>query len=80
MFRIESLLSARLFLQPQVVGKRIYFISNLSGKLSLYVMDHGGSIPEPLLPPDIALQNPHLLDGKSFQVFDKIGRILVMID
>ena len=26
--RIESLLSARLFLTPQVVGKRIYFISN----------------------------------------------------
>ncbi len=71
MFRVESLLSARLFLQPQIVGERIYFISNLSGKLSLYVMDYGGSVPEPLLPPDIALQNPHLLDGKSFHVFDE---------
>jgi hypothetical protein len=80
MFRVESLLSARLFLQPQLNGERIYFISNLSGKLSLYAMDYGGSVPEPLLPPDIALQNPHLLDGKSFQVFSKLARILVMID
>jgi pimeloyl-ACP methyl ester carboxylesterase len=80
MFRVESLLSARLFLQPQLAEKRIYFISNLSGKLSLYAMDYGGSIPEPLLPPDIALQNPHLIEGISFQVFNNLGRILVMID
>ncbi len=39
MFRIESLLSARLFVSPQVVGKRVYFISNLSGHLSLYVTE-----------------------------------------
>ena len=50
--RIESLLAARLFLAPQLVGDRIYFLSNLSGRLSLYVMDHGGSVPEPLLPPE----------------------------
>jgi pimeloyl-ACP methyl ester carboxylesterase len=80
MYRVESILSSRLFLQPQLVGKRIYFISNLSGKLSLYAMDYGGSVPEPLLPPDIALQNPHLLDGTSFRVISKLGRILVMID
>ncbi len=80
MFRIESLLSARLFLAPQVVGERIYFISNLSGRLSLYAMDYGGSVPEPLLPPHIALQNPHLLDGKSFYVFPKLGKILLMLD
>mgnify|MGYP001077099340 CR=1 FL=1 len=55
MYRIESLLSARLFLYPQIVGDRIYFISNLSGRLSLFAMDRGGSIPEPLLPPEIAL-------------------------
>jgi esterase/lipase len=80
MFKIESLLSARLFINPQLVGKRIYFISNLSGRMSLYVMDYGGSIPEPLLPPDIALQNPHLIDGNSFFVFPKLGKILVNID
>src|SRR5262245_35128452 len=78
--RIESLLSARLFLVPRVVGKRLYFYSNMSGKLSLYAMDHGGSVPEPLLPPDIALQNPHLIGGKSYEVFPELGKILVMID
>lgn len=79
-FRVESLLSARLFLVPQLVGERIYFLSNLSGHISLYVMDYGGSVPEPLLPPEIALQNPHLISGKSFYVFPKLEKILVMID
>ena len=78
--RIESLLSARLFLVPQIVGDRIYFISNLSGRNSLYVMDFGGSVPEPLLPPHIALQNPHLMPGLSFVVFPKADKLLVMID
>lgn len=80
MARIESLLSARLFLVPQLVDGRIYFVSNMNGRNSLYVMDHGGSVPEPLLPPDIALQNPHLMQGASFVVFPKLGKILVMID
>ncbi len=80
MARIESLLSARLFLVPQVVDDRLFFISNLSGHLSLYAMDVGGSVPEPLLPPHIALQNPHLMGGASFVVFPSLGRILVMID
>ncbi|MGD8753372.1 MAG: prolyl oligopeptidase family serine peptidase, partial [Anaerolineales bacterium] len=80
MYRIESLLSARLFLVPQIVGERIYFISNLSGHLSLYAMDFGGSVPEPLLPPDIALQNPHLLQGYSFYVLNDLEKIMVIID
>jgi pimeloyl-ACP methyl ester carboxylesterase len=80
MFRIESLLSARLFASPQIVGIRIFFISNLSGHLSLYGMDYSGSVPEPLLPPHIALQNPHLLDGLPFSVFPKLGKIVVMLD
>lgn len=79
-FRIESLLSARLFLSPQLVGNRIFFISDLSGRLSLYAMDRGGSVPEPLLPPDIALQNPTLMGGVPFYVFPKLKKILVMID
>jgi pimeloyl-ACP methyl ester carboxylesterase len=79
--RIESLLSARLFLVPQTVGKRIYFISNLSGRLSLYVMDRGGSVPEPLLPPQIAMQNPLLLEGSEpFCVFPELDKILVTLD
>ena len=67
--RIESLLSARLFLVPQLAGDRIYFISNLSGQMSLYAMDFGGSVPEPLLPPQIALQNPTLMNGIFFSAF-----------
>lgn len=80
MFRIESFLSARLFLVPQLVGERLYFVSNLSGHLSLYAMYYGGSVPEPLLPTNISLHNPHMLDGNSFCVFPKLGKILVMID
>ena len=43
-------------------------------------MDFDGSVPEPLLPPDIALQNPHLMPGYSFYVFPNIEKILIMID
>jgi pimeloyl-ACP methyl ester carboxylesterase len=78
--RVESFLSARLFIFPQLVGDRLYFLSNLSGHLSLYSMSYGGSVPEPLLPSDIALQNPELIGGFSFYVFPNIGKILVMID
>lgn len=77
--RIESLLSARLFQSPQVAGDRIYFVSNLAGWLSLYAMDYGGSVPEPLLPPDVALQNPHHVPN-LYRVFPDLGRILVMLD
>ena len=80
MYRIEALLSARLFLQPELVNGRIFFLSNLSGHNSLYMMRHGGSVPTPLLPPNIALQNPHLIGGKSFAVFKDLEKILVMID
>jgi pimeloyl-ACP methyl ester carboxylesterase len=77
---IESLLSARLFVRPQLHGGRLTFLSNLSGRLSLYAMDEAGGVPEPLLPPQIALQNPELLGGESFAVLPALGRIVVMID
>lgn len=79
MYPIESLLSARQFLVPQTVGEHIYFVSNMSGRLSLYRMKMGGSIPEPLLPPELALQNPHLM-GTLYRVIPGIGKILVMLD
>jgi pimeloyl-ACP methyl ester carboxylesterase len=79
-YRVESLMSARLFAVPQHAGGRIFFLSNLSGHLSLYSMSFGGSVPVPLLPPHIALQNPHLIGGQSFYVFPKLDKILVMID
>jgi pimeloyl-ACP methyl ester carboxylesterase len=78
--RIESLLSARLFLEPQLADGRLYFISSLSGHLSLFAMDADGGVPEPLLPPQIALQNPELIGGLSFFVLPALGQVLVMID
>ncbi len=79
-YRIESFLSARLHLSPQIVEDRIFFVSSLSGKLSLYAMYYGGSVPEPLLPPHLALQNPDLIGGYAFYVFPLLDKILVMLD
>jgi dipeptidyl aminopeptidase/acylaminoacyl peptidase len=78
--RIEALLSARLFLEPQLADGRLYFISNLSGHMSLYAMDEAGGVPEPLLPPQLALQNPELVGGYSFYALPALDRIVVMID
>ena len=78
--RIESLLSARLFIEPQLDGDTLYFLSNLSGRLSLYAMDADGGVPQPLLPPQIALQNPELIGGESFHVVPRLSQIVVMID
>ena len=79
-YRVEALMSARLFLAPQHADGRIYFISNLSGHLSLYAMDFGGAVPVPLLPPNLAMQNPDLVEGYSYCVFPKLGKILVTLD
>jgi pimeloyl-ACP methyl ester carboxylesterase len=79
-YRVESMMSARLFVVPQHAEKRIFFLSNQSGHLSLYSMRFGGSVPEPLLPPNIALQNPLLMGALSFYVFSQLDKILVMID
>lgn len=79
--RIESLLAARQFLAPQLVGSHLYFISDMAGRLSLYRMRVGGSLPEPLLPPHIALQNPHLLErSKLYNVLPQLGKVLIMLD
>jgi dipeptidyl aminopeptidase/acylaminoacyl peptidase len=78
--RIESLLSARLFVEPQLVGDTLFFVSNLSGRLSLYSMDVAGGVPTPLLPPQISLQNPELVGGHLFHVLHDLDRILVMLD
>src|SRR5207302_4267175 len=79
-FHIESLLSARLLLEPQIVGDRIYFLSDLAGTLSLYSIASSGSIPQPLLPGGLALVNPHIMPGDNFHVLPKLGKVLVMID
>jgi pimeloyl-ACP methyl ester carboxylesterase len=77
---IESLLSTRLFLQPQLAGEHLYFLSNLGGHIGLYRMDVGGSVPDLLLPPRIALQNPELITGLSLAVLQELDLIVVMID
>jgi pimeloyl-ACP methyl ester carboxylesterase len=79
---IESLLAARLFISPKLLGGRIFFLSNLGqgGHLSLYAMDTGGSVPEPLLPARIAVQNPELMEAEVFEPFPKLGKILLMLD
>lgn len=80
-FRVESLLSARQFVAPQLVDEQLYFISNLSGRLSLYTMRLGGSVPSPLIPPTIALPNPHHLGGLvAYRVLPKLDKILLMLD
>jgi pimeloyl-ACP methyl ester carboxylesterase len=79
-FPLESLLSARRVLSPQLVDDYLYFLSDASGVISLYRMSSQGSMPEPLLPAGIALQNPHLMVGESFVVFPALGKVLVMVD
>jgi pimeloyl-ACP methyl ester carboxylesterase len=52
----------------------------MGGLISLYRMGREGSLPEPLLPSGLALQNPHLMIGEIYVVFPRLGKILVMID
>ena len=42
--------------------------------LSLYAMDDSGGVPEPLLPPQVALQNPELVGGHLFTCFPGFAR------
>ena len=79
-FPVESLLSARLLLSPQLAEGRVYFISDMGGCMSLYVMKRSGSLAVPLLPSGLALQNPHLMAGYNYYVLPKLQKILVMID
>jgi len=79
-FPIQSLLSARLLLSPRLAEGRVYFLSDMSGVISLYAMDQNGSLPEPLLPAGLALQNPHLMTGYNYFVLPKLHKVLVMID
>lgn len=78
--RIEALLSARLFVEPQLRDDTLYFVSNLAGHLSLFSMPVDGGVPTPLLPPRIALQNPELVGGHLFHVLPELGKILILLD
>lgn len=77
---IESLLSARLHLSPQLVGDRLYFLSNRSGRMSLYSMQRGGSNIRQLIPDHIAMPNPALVEGQVFVVVPQLDRIYLTLD
>lgn len=79
-FPIESFLSARVLLSPQLAKERVYFVSDLSGCMSIYSMKRHGSLPVPLLPSGLALQNPHLMIGYNYYALPKLQKVLVMID
>jgi pimeloyl-ACP methyl ester carboxylesterase len=79
-YPVESILSASQVVNPHISGDYVYFISDMSGMMSLYRMKKSGSFPERLLPAGLALQNPHLMAGHLFVVFPKLKKILVMID
>lgn len=67
-------------LAPQLSKGRVYFLSDMSGVISLYGMDKTGSMPESLLPAGLALQNPHLMVGESFHIVPNLEKLLVMVD
>jgi len=79
-FPIQSLLSARLLLSPRLAKGRVYFISDMSGVMSLYAMNQDASMPEPLLPAGLALQNPHIMIGYNYFVLPKLDKVLVLVD
>lgn len=76
---IESLVSARLLLEPQLAGDRLYFLSDRSGRLSLHSM-RDGRVSDALLPPDITLKTPHQVPGHLYRVLPDLDRLLVLID
>ena len=77
--RIESLLSARLHVEPQLAGDTLVFVSNLSGHLSLYAMDVAGGMPQPLLPPQIASRTRSSSVGTCSRS-SRLERIVVLVD
>lgn len=83
-YRIESLLAAHLYVAPRLSDDRVYFYSDMHGKLGLYVMDADGvgdGAPTMLTPPDLALPNPHHLDGTiAFKPLPALDGVLVMVD
>ncbi len=79
-YPVETLLSARQLVSPQLAGDYVYFVSDMSGMMSLYRMKKTGSFPERLLPAGLAIQNPHLMAGNLYVVLPKLDKILIMVD
>lgn len=79
-YPVESMLSAQQLVSPQILGDYVYFVSDMSGMMSLYRMRKTGGFPERLLPAGLAIQNPHLMAGYLYVVLPKLEKILIMID
>ncbi len=77
---VESLLAAKLNLSPQLAGDRLYFVSNRTGRMSLFAMPLAGGEPARLIPEDIALPSPKVMGSEPFAVLPELGKILVTID
>ena len=77
---VESLLSAKLHLSPQVAGDVIYFIANTTGRMSLFSKPLEGSEATQLVPADLALPSPKVMAGEPFAVLPALGKILLTID
>lgn len=78
--RIESMLGARLHLSPQVAGDSLYFVANITGRMSLFSQNLGGGEPLQLIPAEVALPSPKILGAEPFSVLPRLGRILLTID
>jgi len=78
--QVESLLAAKLYLSPQISGDQLYYVSNRTGHMSLFVQPLAGGEATQLLPPDVALPSPKILNGEPFSVLPALGKILITMD
>ena len=79
--RIESLLAARLFIEPQLAGDRVVFVSNLGGHLSLYAMDDSAArCPSSCCRRRWRCRTPSSSTASSYVVIPGIDRIVVVLD
>ena len=77
---VESLLAAKLHLSPQVARDRLYFISNETGRMSLFSMPLTGGETVQLVPADLALPSPKVMGGEPFAVLPDLGKIVLTMD
>ncbi len=80
MFRIESLLSSRLFLQPQLVGRRIFFSQQFERSYQLICHGLWRKRSRTSTPAGYCVTKPRAANGYPFYVFPQTGKILVTID
>ena len=76
----EALLTAKLHLVPEVAGDKLYFLSDSSGRMSLYAMPVAGGEKVQLIPDEIALPNPKLVGSTVLAVLPQLGKIVLAMD